>query len=111
MPYKFDTNKLKISKDDDKRRKLTEFQKEQIKQNLEGLSQRKLAAKYSVSKTTIQFILNPKSKELSLERRQERGGSMQYYDKEKHRESMKRYRHGKKELFDKGKLEDSDNVK
>lgn len=43
----------------DRRRKLTEEQKKEIFENKLGLSQRKLAAMYEVSRRTIQFILDP----------------------------------------------------
>ena len=86
----------------DKRVKLTQTQKEEIKKNEHGLSQRRLAAMYGVSRRTIQFILSPDKLKENKERRQERGGSKVYYDKDKHRESMKKHRKYKKELLDEG---------
>jgi transposase len=103
MPPKVD--KLAIKNDKlDRRRKLTDSQRIEIKANREGLSQRKLASKYGVSRRTIQFILDPEKRAENLKRREERAGTKQYYDKDKHRESMKDHRRYKKELLEKGLL-------
>ena len=60
MPEKVD--KLKLSESQDRRRKLTEVQKEKIREIYkEGeYSQRQLAEKYGVSKSLIGIIVNPK---------------------------------------------------
>lgn len=85
----------------DKRIKLLPCQKEMIKwyQENEGMSQRKLAKKFGVYRRTIQFILDPKKKEENLKRREERGGTMAYYDVDKHRDYMRTHRANKTEII------------
>jgi len=102
MPYKFEKEKLKLNLIDDKRRKLTDEQKEEItKKYATGLySQRQLAKEYCVSRRLITFIIDP----IKLEKSKENHLSKKYYNKDKHREYMQRHRQHKKELYEKGKL-------
>lgn len=93
MPYK--TEKLKLdSKFLDRRVKLLDCQKEMVVwwRNERNLSQRKLAEMFGVSRRTIQFILDPRKLKENKERRKERGGSKQYYDKDKNNQYMKTHR-------------------
>lgn len=83
----------------DKRVKLTPTQREEIATNKQGLSQRKLAAEYGVSRRTIQFILDPEKHKQNLLRRKERGGTMVYYDKKKNSAAIKKHRAYKKQLL------------
>lgn len=96
MPRKSEKLKIEGTKHD-RRVKLTPEQKQEIKDATE-LSQRQLAVMYDVSRRTIQFIQDPTKLEENLKRRKERGGSKQYYDKEKHRVSMKEYREYKEKI-------------
>jgi len=109
MPYKFETDKLQIPNQFDKRRKLSDEDKHDIKQLYErgSFSQRELARSYGVSRRLIQFIIDPFKHEENLERRKERGGSAQYYDTDKNTQYQKKHRHYKKELFNKNLLEGS----
>lgn len=91
----------------DKRMKLSPEQRAEILANDEGLSNYALAAKFGVSKRTVQFIRNPDARRENLLRRQERGGSGRYYDREKHAESMAEHRQHKQDLLEKGLLETS----
>jgi hypothetical protein len=103
MPYL--SSKIKIEKTEfDRRVKLTEDDKKLIiwLSEEEKLSQRKLAAQFNVSRRLIQFVLDPEKLAKNNEKRAERGGSKQYYDKEKHREYMKDHRHHKQDLKLKG---------
>ena len=106
MPYAFETAKKKIPREPgkDRRVKLSETHS-QIRELALTMSQRELAARFQVSKRTIQFVLNPERQEANYERRKERGGSAQYYDKETHADAMRRHRRHKKGLSDKGELE------
>jgi hypothetical protein len=105
MPYK--SEKIKIEKTEhDKRVKLSDEQRQEIKENKLGLSLSKLAEMYGVSKRLIQFILDPEKQKRNLELREERGGSKIYYDKEKHNESVKKHRRYKQKLFIKGKIKE-----
>ena len=79
MPYK--TEKMKLDSPFlDRRVKLLPCQREMVLYwTNQGLSQRKLAKMFNVSKRLIQFIQDPKKKERDLQNRAERGGSMAYY--------------------------------
>jgi hypothetical protein len=69
---------------------------------------RQLARDFKVDKGTISFIVNPDKLLTCKQRRAERGGSMQYYDKDKHKEYMKKYREHKKDLNNQGRLLEKD---
>ena len=96
MPYK--SEKIKIEGTEyDRRRKLTEEQKNEIIALRGEISQRKCAERFGVSKRTIVFLWYPEKQQANKQRRLERGGWRQYYRKEEHRETMKntrRYKHG-----------------
>ena len=80
--------------------KLLDCQKEMIIHwRNEGLSQRELARMFHVSRRTITFIIDPKKLEENKKRRAERGGSKQYYNKEKHTLSIKEHRDYKKKVL------------
>lgn len=98
---------LRVGKEFDKRRKLSDEDKENIKSDYETgfFSIRSLARKYEVNKRTIQFILFPERLEECKKRRAERGGSKIYYEKEKHQKSMEQHRAYKKDLVLEGKLQ------
>ena len=97
MPYWFETERIRFPRRHDKRVKLTDAQREAVL--LCGLSIRKAAALYGVSRRTIQFIRHPEKQAQNKARFQERGGWRQYYDKEKHRISSKKRLQHKKEVF------------
>lgn len=101
MPRKSDKAKID-NKELDRRVKLTDEQRLEIAENEDNLSQRALARKYGVSRRLISFILFPEKLKENLKRRQERGGTKAYYDKDKHREYIQNHRLYKKELYDKG---------
>ena len=105
MPYKHETKRLRMRQADDRRRKLTNAQREAIRANALGLSQRALAIKYKVSRRLIQFILDPLKHEENLLRRKERGGSAQYYEGgEVWAETMREHRRYKRKLDLEGRL-------
>ena len=106
MPYMFETKKLLIQKQDDKRIKLTDGQKKIICELYKSgeYSQRALAYEFKVSRRLIQFIVCPDKLERNKELREDRGGSKQYYDKEKQKEYVKKHRRNKKVLHDENKL-------
>ena len=99
MPFKTD----KISLDDSflkRSAKLLPCQKEMvIYWHNRGLSQRKLAALFNVSRRLITFIIDPAKHTDNLERRRERGGSKQYYNKDKHTEAIRNHRRYKYNLL------------
>jgi transposase len=103
MPYK--STKIKIMNGAyDKRIKLTVAQKNEIISLKGTISQRKCAEMFNVSRRTIQFLWDPEKLKRNIQRRQERGGTKQYYNKEKHREQMKTHRRYKQQLYLEGKI-------
>lgn len=99
MPYKTEKKKLN-SQFMDKRVKLLDCQKEMVVYwTDQGMSQRNLSKMFGVSRRTIQFIQSPKKLEENKQRRAERGGSKAYYDKDKHKEYMKKHRRRKHEIL------------
>ena len=68
MPYK--SEKIKLPPEKDRRRKLTDDQKEQIKSIYAegGVGTRLLAKQFGVSRKTIQLIVNPEIKRKQDER-------------------------------------------
>lgn len=105
MPFK--SEKIIIAKTSfDKRVKLTDEDKELIRKIKaeENLSQRALARQFNVSRRLIQYVLDPEKLTENKRLREERGGSKQYYDKEKHREYMKDHRRYKQDLYIKGEI-------
>jgi hypothetical protein len=86
----------------DRRIKLSEKDKEDIKASRGKVTQTSIAKAYNVSRRTIQFLWYPEQLEQNKLRRAERGGSKQYYDKDKHKLDMREHRAYKKELKEKG---------
>lgn len=106
MPYKFETEKKTVGRENNKNRKLDDSDKELIKSLYKDgdTSQRKLARDFGVSRRLISFILDPKKLEQNRDSVKARGGSKIYYDKDKHSKAMKKHRDYKKELDSQGKL-------
>lgn len=104
MPYK--SSSIKLSETQDRRRKLTDEQKEEIKKiYAEGkCGTRPLAKQFGVSRSTIQVIVNPEIKQ-----RQHDYVAKHWRDyrptKEEWAETMKEHRHYKQELYLKGELQ------
>lgn len=98
MPYK--SEKIIIAgSEHDKRRKLTQAQKDQIIELRGVISQRECAEQFGVSRRTVQFLWFPEKLEANKQSRQARGGWKQYYDKKKHAEYMREHRQYKQELY------------
>lgn len=105
MPYKFE--KIPINNEKlDRRVKLTSEDKESIVKEYDSglISINGLAKKYGVSKRLIQFTLFPKRKEKARQSLLERQKEGRYYNKDKHKEYMKKHREHKKDLYNKGLL-------
>lgn len=97
MPYKTENDRI-TSKFLKRSSKLLDCQKEMVVYwSNRGMSQRKLAAMFHVSRRLIQFIIDPDKHKANLERRRERGGYK--YPKEQHNSYMKSHRDYKNELF------------
>ena len=105
MPYK--SEKIKLSKEQDRRIKLTDEQREEIKRKYEtGLySQRKLASEYNVSRRLITFIIDEEKAERAKEQLKERRADGRYKPtKEEWSKTIKEHRRYKQELYLKGEL-------
>ena len=96
MPYKFETEKKKIGKDRDRRRKITDEQRAEIKRLYGSISQRKLAGMFKVSRRLIQLYGDEDKLERNKELHKINGN---YYQKDKQRVYMKRHRDYKKSIF------------
>ena len=103
MPYK--SEKIKLKETQDRRKKLTENQREEIRElyatgcySLNGL-----AKQYNVSKKTILLIVNKESAERAKEYRKEHWKEWQRKGKE-HAEAIKKTRKYKQDLYLKGEL-------
>lgn len=106
MPYKSEKIPIAGTKYD-RRRKLTEQQKEYIRwlREEERLSQRKLAAMFGVSRRLITFILDPEKERKSKERlRQLKKDGRYKPTKEEWAETMREHRHYKHQLNVDGKI-------
>ncbi len=103
MPYK--SEKLKLPPAKDRRRKLTDDQKEQIRRiYATGVcGMRPLAKQFGVSRATIQIIVNPQRAEAVKQRSKEHWRDYRP-SKEEWAETMREHRHYKQELYLKGEL-------
>lgn len=105
MPYK--SEKIKLSETQDRRRKLTKEQKEEIKAiYATGVcGTRPLAKQFGVSRKTIQIIVNPQIAEKTKQHIKEHWRDYKP-TKEEWSKTMKEYRHYKQELYMKGELKE-----
>lgn len=101
MPYKSEKIIIAGSKHD-KRCKLTDSQKNEIIALRGTMSQRECAEKFRVSRRTVQFLWFPEKLIANKQRRQERGGWRQYYNKTEWAETMREHRRYKQELYKEG---------
>jgi len=109
MPYWFETKKLRVGKENDKRRKLSEEDRETIKDLYKlGFSIHQIARIFAdkCSRRNIQFILFPERLKRQYKYRRERNWD---YDREKHKEAMRRYKRHLKELYGLKRLNPNNN--
>jgi len=103
MPYK--SEKIKLSREQDRRIKLTETQREEIKKEYSTglIGQRPLAKKYGVSRGLIQIIVND---EIAEKKKQYSKDSWKKYQlsKEERNKVSREYRRYKQNLYNKGEL-------
>jgi len=93
MPYKIDTMHIKLPRQLDRRVKLSEEDKEEIKNLFNSWESIKfIATEYNVSRRTIQFIIYPERLIKCKAQYKERRLDWRYYDKEYHRKAMKHTR-------------------
>lgn len=101
----FVSSRLKLNEKQDRRIKLTSKQREDIKRLYDtGMySQRKLAKRFGVSKSTIAVITNPKRADAVRQRIKEHWRDYQPSNEERAR-IMREHRRYKQELYLKGEL-------
>ena len=105
MPYK--SEKIKLPKEHDRRIKLTDEQREEIREKYStGLySQRALAREYGVSRRLISFVLDDEKYQKCREQFKERRADGRYKPtKEEWAKTQKEYRQYKQKLYVDGKL-------
>lgn len=105
MPYK--SEKMKLSKEQDRRIKLTDEQREEIKYKYSTgfYSQRALASEYKVSRRLITFVLDEEKAKRAAELLKERRADGRYKPtKEEWAATMKEHRRYKQQLYIKGEL-------
>ena len=111
MPYKFETKKLRIRPEDDRRIKIPKSEHLVIfALHKAGMAIRAIARRYGVDHRLIQFILYPERHALNYAQRLDRGGSKQYYNKDKWRVAMREHRAYRRKLNEKGRLVESGEV-
>lgn len=94
MPYKIDTYKVKLPRELDRRIKLQDEQKEEVKEMFKiWVSINNIAQNFEVSRRLIQYIIYPERLEHAKELYAIRRLDGRYYDKDKQRESIKSTRH------------------
>lgn len=105
MPYK--SEKIKLKGLQDRRKKLTDEQREEIKKLYETgfYSLNNLAKKFGVSKKLILLTVNENSAEKAKQYRKEHWKEWQGSKKE-HREAIKKTRRYKQKLYTEGKLKE-----
>lgn len=105
MPYK--SEKIKLQETQDRRRKLTSEQREEIEE-LYGTgcySLNDLAKMFNVSKKTVLLIVNKESAERAKEYRKENWREWARDSKE-HAEAIRKTRRYKQQLYREGKLKE-----
>lgn len=109
MPYV--SEKIKLPRELDRRVKLTEEQRQEIREKWEsGLtSKHKLAEEYKVSRRTIQMILDPELKERLYEASKRRHSDGRYaYSKEEWAAVQREHRAYKQKLYVEGLLKEKE---
>ena len=103
MPYK--SEKLKLNDLQDRRRKLTEEQREEIRRKYATgtVGTRPLAKEYGVSRSLIQVIVNPAIAARHHEHMKKHWRDYRPSNQE-WAETMKEHRHYKQDLYMKGEL-------
>lgn len=108
MPYK--SEKIKLSKEQDRRVKLTDKQRIEIKEKYAAgfYSQRKLAAEYHVSRRLISFVIDEEKAKKAAEQLKERRADGRYKpSKEEWAATIREHRQYKQKLYVEGKLKNN----
>lgn len=109
MPYK--SEKIKLAPSQDRRRKLTDEQKREIKRIYESgvCGQRPLAKQFGVSRRTIQFIVDEGKKQRCAEQFKQRRKDGRYKPtKEEWATTVREHRRYKQKLYLNGELQEEE---
>ena len=105
MPCKFETNKIKLPREYDRRCKYSDAQKQEVKDMYKaGMAQRAIARKTGISRRMVSFILFPERLKLCNQQYKERRKDGRYYNKDAWRETMREHRQYKRKILTKIKL-------
>jgi len=101
MPYKFEYEKIHLPRGKDRRIKLTDSQREEIrdKYSTGEYSTYKLADSYNVSRRTIQFVIYPERYEKAREMNKKRSKGGTYYDTKKNTLAKREHRKYKQKIL------------
>ena len=104
MPYK--SSNIKLDPSQDRRRKLTEEQKEEIRRIYKSgvCGTRPLAKQFGVNRSLIQIIVNPEIAEAKKQRIKEHWRDYRP-SKEEWAATIREHRHYKQKLYVKGELQ------
>jgi len=108
MPYKFQTDKIKLPREYDRRVKITEEMKKEMKAMHEDGAAVRAIARYFVgrcSRDSIRFILMPDKEVHAKALFKERQKDGRYYHKEKATRQKREHRRYKQEIIKNLKLE------
>ena len=98
MPYVHHKNNP-VPPEHDRRRKLSEADKQSIWEEWEGgKSQRQLAREYGVSRRLVSFTVHPEKLAETRKRYRERQKEGRYYDKDRHAAYIRNHRRYKQSL-------------
>lgn len=106
MPYKCENIRIEGTQYD-RRRRLTDDEKERIRQlrEADGTPYYKLAQAFGVSKSLVIYICRPDILERQRANYKERRKDGRYYHPEKHKVFIPEHRRYKKRLYDKGLID------
>jgi hypothetical protein len=101
MPYKFEYKKIRLPQGTDKRKKLEDSQYKEIRDLYASgtLSYKAIGDMYGVSKSRIIQIVNPHIEERQKKQFKERRMDGRYYQKEEHKEAIKKHRRYKQSIL------------
>lgn len=100
MPYKSEYTHIKLPREEDRRVKLTEYDRQQIKNLFNSWkSQNYIAKEYWVSRRLVYFIIYPDKYEICRQQHKERRLDWRYYDKDSHKLAMRNTRNHRKVIL------------
>lgn len=102
MPYQHDTNRIRLTKNQDRRRKLTDDERELVLDMYKsGVPIRQIAREFAAkcSRQLISFIVHPDRYVEALKQRKDGKVWLKYYDRETHNAAMRSTRKHRAAIF------------